>query len=136
MAYTLSFEKLENYDMDKTGITLPTILRFGDAITSFEAKLDTGSTFCIFERFHGETLGIDVEQGFREYIGTAVGGFVVYGHDVTLSVCGFDFDSTVFFAAEESIKRNVLGRFGWLNKIRLGLIDYDGLLYSSRYDSE
>jgi len=136
MNYSLSFEKSERYDIDKIGITLPVTLRIGDAVASFEAKLDTGSTFCIFERFHGETIGIDIEKGFRQSIGTAVGGFVAFGHQVTLSVCGYDFDSTVFFAEEESIRRNVLGRHGWLNKIRLGLIDYDGLLYVSRYDSE
>ena len=136
MTYSLSFEILKHYDAGKPGITLPTTLQVGESFVSFEAKLDIGSSFCIFERFHGELLGLDIEQGHRQYIGTAVGGFITYGHQVTLSVCDFEFDSTVFFAAEENIKRNVLGRHGWLNKIRLGLVDYDGLLYLSSYDGE
>jgi hypothetical protein len=28
----------------------------------------------------------------------------------------------------------VLGRVGWLNRVRLGLIDYDGRLFLSAYD--
>jgi hypothetical protein len=136
MSYALTFSSLENYDAGKVGIKVPMFLSFGGKTISLFAKVDTGSTYCIFERIYGERLGIDIEQGYRQYVGTAVGGFVVYGHEVTLSVCGFDFYSTVFFAQEESIRRNVLGRFGWLNKIRLGSIDYDGLPYLSRYDSE
>jgi len=38
-----------------------------------------------------------------------------------------------FFPADEEIRRNVLGRFGWLDRVVLGLVDYDGKLYLSRY---
>jgi len=34
-----------------------------DFIAVFEAKLDTGSANCIFERVHGENLGLTIESG-------------------------------------------------------------------------
>lgn len=35
-----------------------------------------------------------------------------------------------------SFPRNVLGRQGWLNQVRLALIDYDGKLFLSHYNDE
>ena len=55
---------------------------------------------------------------------------MAYGHNVTLQVAEMKFDSLVFFAAEESFARNVLGRFGWLDRVVLGLVDYEGKLES------
>jgi hypothetical protein len=39
----------------------------------------------------------------------------------------------VYFAEDENFSRNVLGRHGWLELVTIGLIDYDGKLYLSRY---
>jgi hypothetical protein len=41
----------------------------------------------------------------------------------------------VFFYPDESVsnKRNFLGRTGWLDKVRLALLDYDQTLYLSEY---
>lgn len=97
------------------------------------AKIDTGASYCIFERKHGEALGIDSENGTPERFSTATGTFLAYSHDVTLSTTGLVFDSFVFFAANEGFTRNVLGRFGWLDRVCLGLIDYEGKLYLSLY---
>jgi hypothetical protein len=47
-----------------------------------------------------------------------------------------EFDSMIYFAAEEHYNRNVVGRHGWLNRVRLALIDYEGMLYLSRADEE
>jgi hypothetical protein len=44
--------------------------------------------------------------------------------------------STVYFAKEESFTRNVLGRVGWLDRVKLGLIDYEGKLFLSEYNKE
>ena len=30
--------------------------------------------------------------------------------------------------------RNILGRRGWIDVLRLGIVDYEGALYVSRYD--
>ena len=37
------------------------------------AKVDTGSTFCVFQRRHAELLNIDTETGTRRSIRTATG---------------------------------------------------------------
>jgi len=60
-------------------------------------------------------------------------GFDAYGHDLTLSVLGVETFSRVYFAKEESFTRNVLGRQGWLDRVKLGLIDYEGKLLLSAY---
>lgn len=39
------------------------------------------------------------------------------------------------FAKYPGLQRNLLGRQGWLRNLRLGLIDYDNLLYLSAYDA-
>ena len=69
--HSLEFEKLIRYDAGKSGVSIDIQLRLGEDSTTFEAKIDTGSTYCIFERFHGEKLGIEIETGLRERIGTA-----------------------------------------------------------------
>lgn len=45
------------------------------------------------------------------------------------------FESIVYFFADESIRKNLLGRNGWLDRVRLGVVHYDRELYLSRYDS-
>jgi hypothetical protein len=136
MSHILQFEHSLDYDAGKEGITVPVTLRLGQNWIHVETKLDSGSSYCIFERLHGETLGLDIENGFPQWIGTPIGSFLTYGHGVTLSVKEYDFDIVAYFAKDEWFNRNVLGRNGWLNRIRMGLIDYEGKLYLSRADDE
>ena len=44
--------------------------------------------------------------------------------------------SLVYFFAEPTIRKNVLGRAGWLDRVRLALIDHDRDLYLGEYDYE
>ena len=136
MYYELVFEKLVNFDIDKAGISINVELRLGRDSVNFEASIDTGASFCIFAREYGEKLDIFIEEGFLRYFNTTTGNFRAYGHGVTLITEGFAFDSQVFFAADESFQTNVLGRRGWLNRVIIGINDYDGKLYLSRYESE
>jgi len=46
----------------------------------------------------------------------------------------WDIDSIVYFAKDQAFRRNVVGRLGWLEKFKLGLIHHDSLLLLSRYD--
>lgn len=133
MAETLNFDEIYYYDTLKSGITIPATLKNDDLLTKIDAKVDTGAAFCIFERRHGEHLGLDIEGGRPEVIGTATGTFSAFGHEITLSVLGIETISTVYFAKDDSFIRNVLGRMGWLDRIRLGLIDYEGKLFLSTY---
>ena len=131
---TLEFTNIYNYNTLETGVTVPVKIHSGSQFVEFNAKIDTGSTHCIFERKHGERLGIDVESGAFERFGTAVGGFSAFGHEVTISVLGIETFSTVYFAADEYFTRNILGREGWLDRVKLGLIDYEGKLFIAPYN--
>ncbi len=130
---TLSFRLSYAYDLQQIGITVPIILSLGALQVELQAKVDTGASACIFARGHGELLGLAIESGRPEYFGTATGRFKAYGHSLTLTVLGDEFDSEVFFAESPSYHRDVLGRQGWLDRIRFGLVDYDGKLFVSDY---
>lgn len=136
MPYKIEFEKLVNFDTDKTGISLNVELRLNSESVIFEAKIDTGASFCIFAREYGEKLGLQIEAGFLRHFNTTTGSFRAYSHGVTLVAEDFEFDSQVFFAADKSFQTNVLGRRGWLDRMIIGINDYDGKLYLSRYESE
>lgn len=136
MSFKLLFEKVVDYDAGQAGITVGVELRLREVSSVFEAKIDTGSTYCVFERSCGEALGLDIEAGERRGIGTASGSFSAFGHWVTLTVENYSFDSMVFFAQDVNFNRNVLGRNGWLDRVIIGVNDYDGKLYLSRYESE
>jgi hypothetical protein len=132
--HQLDFEKLHTYGTDKEGIEVPVTLHFGQSTVSFPAKLDTGAVFCVFERGYAETLGLAVESGTPLRFDTVVGSFDAYGHTLTLETFGYSFNVTVYFAAHASFTRNVLGRRGWLDQVRLGIVEYESKLYLSRYD--
>jgi len=136
MAHQLTFERLAFYNPGKDGITIGVTLKLDGRSAVFDAKIDTGASCCIFERAPGENLGLEIESGLRQQFSTATGTFIAYGHEVTLSVLDFEFDTFVYSAADESFTRNVLGRRGWLDRITLGLVDYEGMLYLSKYDGE
>jgi hypothetical protein len=55
---------------------------------------------------------------------------------VSLEVLDLEFESMVYFFADERINKNVLGRAGWLDGVRFGLIDYDHEPYLAAYDFE
>src|SRR5216683_6562699 len=71
-----------------------------------EAKVDTGASLCIFARDLGEQLGLEVESGMRQLVGTVTGTFVVYLHEVNLSVAGLECSAFVGFAEDEGFRRN------------------------------
>jgi predicted aspartyl protease len=121
------------YSLSEIGITLTTSLINGNLSVDIDAKIDTGSTYCIFERHYGETLDLEIESGLPVTISTATGTFKAFGHELTLLVLGIETVSTVYFAESEYFDRNVLGRIGWLNKVKLGLIEQEGKLFLSEY---
>lgn len=136
MAHTFTFRTRHSYDTTKVGITVPVELSDGTNVVQVDAKLDTGASFCIFERAYGEMLGLDVEGGTETLVSTANSTFRAFGHSLTVTALGFRFDVMVYFAADESIKRSVLGRRGFIDQLRLCLIEHDGELYISKYDDE
>ncbi|HWQ33097.1 MAG TPA: hypothetical protein VNQ79_09595 [Blastocatellia bacterium] len=51
-----------------------------------------------------------------------------------MQTLGMTFEVMVYFAAHQGMTRNLLGRHGWLEQVRLGLVDHDELLYLSPYN--
>lgn len=130
---TLTFEKTHYYSTYKSGISLTAILHHGYESVECEARLDTGSSHCIFKRAHGELLGLDIESTIAESIATVTGSFSAYPHTITIEVLGIRTEAIVYFAAHEQFTRSVLGRIGWLDRVKLGLIDYEAKLLLSPY---
>ncbi|HXB67245.1 MAG TPA: aspartyl protease family protein [Candidatus Acidoferrales bacterium] len=130
---SLQFGVLHNYEGLGSGIVVPVIISTVKQIRCL-ANVDTGASFCIFKREHGEELGLDIEKGIPQGVSTVTGTFMTYGHEVTLQTLGFQFSVNVYFARHHNHPRNVLGRQGWLRQVRLGLIDYEAKLYASKYD--
>jgi predicted aspartyl protease len=136
MAHTFTFRTKHSYDTTQTGITIPVELSDGLKVVQINPKLDTGASFCIFERTYGEMLGLDVGGGTPALVSTANSTFQAFGHRLTMTALGLQFDVMVYFAADENIKRSVLGRLGFIDQLRLCLIEHDGELYVSKYDDE
>jgi hypothetical protein len=134
LSHRLQFETLHHYPSHASGILVPVRLDVGQRRIDLLASLDTGAAFCIFQREYGEELGIRIEAGLRQRVATAAGSFWTFGHPVTLDVLGLRLETIVYFAALPNFPRNVLGRRGWLDRVRMALIDYDQRLYLSPYD--
>jgi hypothetical protein len=130
---SIDYSEIYNYDTMLVGITVPVLLLDSAENSAFKAKIDTGSSFCIFERKNGERLGLEIESGEELSINTATDSFTAYGHEVTMFVLGIETYAKVYFAKEEWFTRNVLGRQGFLDRVKLGLIDYEGKLLLSAY---
>ncbi len=131
MAFPVDYQRRATYESLASGITIEAILRYGNLETACEAKVDTGSQVCLFGRSFADALDIDVESGYREVFSTLAGGLVAYGHEVELETLGLRFQSYVYFAESYAVRRNLLGRQGWLQLVMLGLNDYSNELYLS-----
>jgi len=131
---TLTFQCHYDYSVSTTGIEVPIGLRISGRSVRLLAKVDTGASFCIFNRGYAEQLGLEVESGIHQVVSTVTGEFDVYGHKLTLSCLDWEFPTTVYFAAMPEYRRNVVGRSGWLQQFKLGLVDHDGALFLSQYD--
>ncbi len=135
MPVSMEFSFSHHYRSSAEGIEVPVTLGSGGQSVDLMAKVDTGAAHCIFERRYAEMLGINPESGRLQRFRTATGSFAAYEHEVTLQMLGISFSSTVYFAQDPLFTRNFLGRAGWLDRLRLAIIDYDRNLYLSAYDS-
>lgn len=131
MSFPIDFQKKTIYPSLDIGITIEAVLRYGNLQTECSAKVDTGAQSCIFERGVADALEIDVETGFRENFSTLGGGIFAYAHEIELETLGLRFQSYVYFAESYAVNRNLLGRQGWLQLVRLGLDDYKSEIYLS-----
>ncbi|HJQ24557.1 MAG TPA: hypothetical protein VKA60_11630 [Blastocatellia bacterium] len=132
--YHLEFPHRHSY-IRHLAITIPIILvSDADNRVAVSAKLDTGSTYCIFERKYADLLELPLTLGIEERISTATGSFYCYGHELTLSMFDLEWQAVVYFAEMEAFSLNVVGRAGFLDRLQIGVVDYDQLLYLGLYD--
>jgi len=134
MPARLDFSVSYRYNSLVEGIEVPVTLRLGSRFVETLPKLDTGATFCVFERRYADMLELGTESGRYQRFQTPAGTFDAFEHEVEMHFLGLEFSALVFFAQDHTFRRSVLGRSGWLNRLRIGLIDHDSLLYLSPYD--
>ena len=134
VAYDLRFNRRLSYDSHAGGIAVPAVLKSGRNTVELLAHVDTGASDCLFEREFAEALDLRVEDGVRKTYSTANSRFNAYGHDVTLEVLGVETHTVVYFFAEPDIVRNVLGRRGFLDRVRIGIVEHDQMLYLAGYN--
>ena len=65
---------------------------------------------------------------------TATGLFEAVGQEIEIAAPGAATHSMVYFFPDPMIVKKVLGRAGWLDRVRLGLVDHDSQLHLSPYD--
>jgi len=109
------------YKPTDRGVSVPVSLSAGEESVQLFASLDTGAEYCLFEREFAEALLIELEGGEPMEFSTVTGRFQAYGHWLTLAALDIEVHTLVYFYEDRNIRRNVLGRKGWLNRVRLGL---------------
>ncbi len=132
--HTLTFEKQIKYSEYQKGIGINIVLIADESNpVSAVAKLDTGSEFCLFQRKYAELLDLEIEQGIENPMRTINSSFNTFGHEVKILFSGFELSTTIYFP-ELEISRSVVGRTGFLDMLRIGLVEYDQLLYFDIYN--
>ena len=130
----LRFAQAIRYQDELDGIPLRVVLTYADQKLEITAKVDPGAAVCLFSYEDALDLGIPVEEGVPITLGGLTGSLTAYGHEVTLQTGDLIFQSVVYFAKYPGLPRNLLGRQGWLRNLKLGLVDYDQMLYLSAYE--
>lgn len=83
-------ERSEYFGMSVLRPVIPVTVVVGQRKLRYEALIDSGADFCIFDAEVGEYLGLNVRSGIREEFGGIqdFGGAVAYLHPVTLEIGG------------------------------------------------
>jgi hypothetical protein len=129
----LQFSYRHSY-ASKSSASVPITLRLGKESANVLGYVDTGASSCLFQRSAGEMLGLTIEDGEPMMFHSPTGSAKAFGHIVQIEFRDLTFESLVYFFADDSIEKNLLGRTGWLDRIRLGIVDYDRELYLAPYD--
>jgi hypothetical protein len=133
MPISLEFETSHRYDGSPEGIGIPITLSVGEQSVDLVAKVDTGAAHCVFERRYAEMPRLVVDSGRLQRFRSVAGSFAAHEHEITLQTLGVEFSATVFFAQDPAFTRNFLGRSGWLDRLRVAIVDYDRMFLLSAY---
>lgn len=133
--FQLEFTRVYEYSGEDESVVVPVTLRSGANQVPVAATVDTGASFCIFRTEIANALDLDLTSGIRKRFRTANSGFEAYGHEIEIIAFGVATHSMVYFFADPMIDKNVLGRTGWLDRVRLGLNHHDNKIYLAPYYS-
>ena len=115
----LSFDVTHRYT-SPDGVEIPLVIAYGGEEIQTTGYVDCGAEACIFSNEIGQLLGITLEKGEPKSFGPASGGTLqTFGHLVSLEIFGITVESVVYFAKYPGLRRNLLGRSGWLSKLTL-----------------
>jgi hypothetical protein len=129
---SLEFDGDFEYKEISAGILVPIRLIHGDYSVELSARLDTGAADCLFDRSYADILGLSGSGIEREYR-TVTGSFKAFGHEVTIETLGLEWSALVFFHAMGNPAHAFVGRRGWLDRIRLGIVHYEQRLFVGPY---
>lgn len=104
-----------------TSILRPTIyiaIKYRGRRLRVFAMLDTGADYCLFPRWMGERLGINIAEGKKsEYKGAAGGKEIAYFHNIIIEIRGWDHNCYVGFipGSPEDFPFALLGTRGFFD---------------------
>jgi hypothetical protein len=130
---SLDFEAQHEYEDSAAGILVPIRLIHGDRSVELRARVDTGAADCLFDRFYADALGL-ARSGFERNYRTVTGSYNAFGHELTIETFGLQWQAMVFFHAMGNPGHAFVGRRGWLDRLRLGIVHYEQRLFLGRYD--
>jgi len=116
------------------GVTVQVTLAANATETiSIEARVDSGSSFCVFGRQWADLLGLDWEAGDRLIISTATGIFAAHLQEVTIRLLDYEWTGWVAFAEWDTMPpspaRDVLGLNGFFDHFLVAIDDREEMIY-------
>jgi len=97
---------------------IPVKIFYGEQALKYDALVDSGADFCIFDAEVGEYLGIDIRSGRKEKFGgiQELRGAVAYLHKIDLNIGGWDYRTIISFSYDIA-KRGfgILGQKGFFD---------------------
>jgi hypothetical protein len=129
---SLDFEADLEYEETSAGILVPIRLVRGDRSVELTARLDTGAADCLFDRSYADILGL-ADSGIQRDYRTVTGSFRAFGHEVTIETLGLQWSALVFFHSMRNPAYAFVGRRGWLDRVRLGIVHYEQRLFLAQY---
>ena len=130
---SLDFDAELEYKETAAGILVPIRLIHGDRSVELTARLDTGAADCLFDRYYADILGLP-DSGVERYYRTVTGSFQAFGHEVTVETLGLQWSALVFFHAMGNPAHAFVGRRGWLDRVRLGIVHDERRLFLGHID--
>ncbi len=130
MSWQFDFSTRLRTTEDSHGLYLTATLSVAGQELVVDGYLDIGAAYCILPRLLGETLGLAVEAGEPVTLKTGGGPLQGFLHFATLLLGDLAFeDVPICVIKYPGFDRCLLGRAGWLQKVRLNLSAYDEALY-------